>query len=178
MNKQQKQQVVTDLREQFQASPASFLVGYQGLAVADILKLKKGLRQQGATFRVAKMRLVKKAIDGIEGIDQLTPFCEAQLGVVFASKEPNAVAKALYDFAKEKEKLVLVAGCIENAFVDREEITVLATLPSREVLLAQLCATMQAPLAQFMYILQQLSERSELGDAEVAAPAEAVAATE
>lgn len=161
MNKQQKQDVVQSLREQFQASPASFLVGYQGLTVADFTKLKRNLRTQGATLKVAKMRLVKRAIDGVEGADTLSPFCENQLGVVFAAQEPNAVAKVLYDFAKEKEKLVIVAGCIDKAFVDKEEITVLATLPSREVLLAQLFATMQAPLSQFLYILQELSGKEE-----------------
>ncbi|MCL4380266.1 50S ribosomal protein L10 [Candidatus Dependentiae bacterium] len=161
MNKQQKQEFVLSLRQQFQASPASFLVGYKGLSVADMTTLKKALGKQGATLKVAKMRLVKKAVDGVEGVEQLSPFCENQLGVVFVGQEPNAVAKVLYDFAKEKEKLVIVAGCIERAFVDKEEIVILATLPSREVLLAQLCATLQAPLAQFIFIIQELSGREQ-----------------
>lgn len=170
MNKQQKELSVSEIRKGFEESSATFLVGYKGLSVAETEDLRKKLRKEGGRFMVAKMRLVKRAAHGLENTEKMDSFFKNQLGVVFANQDPLAVAKTLHQFSKEKASLDLIAGCLGKQFLDKQAIARVATLPSREVLLAQLCGTLNAPitnftvalkmiLTQFVQVTKQISEK-------------------
>lgn len=156
MNRQEKEQVVQALRQDFQESSASFLVNYRGLSVAQFQQLRKGVRAQNGNVRVAKARLMKLASDDIVGAQELSPFFHDQVAVVFVKGEAPAIAKVLKDFAKENEALDLVAGYLDSTLLDAQAINAIASLPSREQLLAQLCGTLQAPIAQFARVLHTL----------------------
>jgi large subunit ribosomal protein L10 len=154
MNRQQKELVVQLLRERFSHSPASFIVGYKGLTVNQLQQLRSALRTRGAALKVAKARLMKLAVGDLEDSQALTPYLKDQIGIVFVSdKSPTGVAKVLNDFAKDHEALRLVGGTIEGAFVDQSAIGRIASLPSKEVLLAQLCGTLQAPISRMVFVL-------------------------
>jgi large subunit ribosomal protein L10 len=172
MNRQQKSEVVELFKDSFSKNQASFLVGVQGLTVAQIQGLRKELRKQGGTLKVAKSRLMKLAVEQVAGSRDLLPFFKGQVGVVFVAKETPPVAKVLHDYAKTNQALKLVAGCMDERFIDSASIARLAQLPSREVLLAHLCGTLKAPITglvtvmngmtlQFLWVLKSIAEQKE-----------------
>lgn len=153
MNRQQKELVVQLLKENFTQSPASFVVGYKGLTVNEMQSLRKKLRAQGGNLKVTKARLMKIAASDIAGSDALKPYFKEQIGVVFATQEAPAVAKVLYDFAKDHSALQIIVGQFESQVLDAQTIGRIATLPSREQLLAQLCGTLMAPITRLAIVL-------------------------
>jgi large subunit ribosomal protein L10 len=172
MNRDQKAHVIETFKNDFQNSTASFVIGYKGLTVKQLQTLRKELRQQKGKFKVAKGRLIKRAVEGMEGISELSPYFKEQIGVVFALQEPPQVAKVLHDFAKKNEGLRLVAGFFDEHVVSSAAIEKIASLPSREVLLAQVCGTLEAPISnlarvlnmqllQLLFTLKQIQEKKQ-----------------
>lgn len=165
MNRQQKSEFVESLKKDFTASESAFLVSYKGLSVSQLESLRKDLRAQGARLQIAKMRLVKRAVEGLDS-QVLVPMLQEQLGLVFVAQESPSVAKVLSKFAKDNEALALMGGCLGARALDKDAVLSLAKLPSREQLLAQLCGTLQAPIAGFASVLsQQLSRLVNVVDA-------------
>ena len=152
MNRQQKESVVELFHKDFLANKGTFFVNYAGLSVGQMQQLRRQLREKGGALKIAKMRLVKRALSGVDGVDVLLSHCKNQLGVVFAydAAELSSVAKTLSEFAKKNEALGLVVGCVDAQLLDKMAISRIASLPSKEVLLAQLCGTLNAPLATFV----------------------------
>lgn len=158
MNRQQKESVVELFHKDFLANKGTFFVNYSGLTVDEMQQLRRQLRQKGGALKIAKMRLVKRALADIEGAEGLFSHCKNQLGVVFAfdAAEVSGIAKTLNDFSKKNEALGLVVGCVDAQLLDKAAITRIASLPSKEVLLAQLCGTLNAPLTSFVYGLNSV----------------------
>ena len=130
---------------------------YRGLDVDAVTKLRKQARQQGVQLRVLKNTLARRAMGG-------TPFSglsDKLVGplVYGFSLDPVAAAKVLSSFAKENDKLVVKAGAMPNYVMDEKGVKALATMPSREELLAKLMATMQAPIGQFVRTLNEVPSR-------------------
>ena len=159
MNRQQKEILIDSLKKGFAESEAAYVIGYSGLSVNSLQELRGKLRASGARLKVAKMRLFKRALGEGAMFEGFKPFLVEQRGIVFASKEPTSVAKVLYDFAKANEKLDIVLGYVDKEFLDQATVKYIATLPSREVLLAQVVGTMQAPIRQFVGVLNMLVVR-------------------
>jgi large subunit ribosomal protein L10 len=153
MNRQQKELVVELFHKDFLANKGTFFVNYSGLTVGQMQQLRRQLRAKGGALKVAKMRLVRRALADIEGAEGLLSYCKNQVGVVFAydAAELSGVAKTLSEFSKQNEALGLVAGCVDARLLDKTAITRIASLPSKEVLLAQLCGTLNAPLTSFVF---------------------------
>ena len=153
MNRQQKESVIELFHKDFSTSKGSFFVDYCGLTVVQMQQLRRQLREKGGALKIAKMRLVRRALKGVVGFDALSSYCKNQVGVVFAhdATEISGVAKALSDFAKENKALNLVVGCLDAQLLDKAGIIRIASLPSKEVLLAQVCGTLNAPLTSFVY---------------------------
>lgn len=159
MNRQQKEAVISSLKENFETSSASFVVGVNGLTVSQFETLKKDLRKEGGSLKVTKVRLMKRALDGASYAQDLEPFLKEQIALVFAKQEAPSVAKVLCGFAKDHEKFAIVAGCMEDAVIDSAAVKTIASLPSREVLLAQLAGTLNAPIVGFASVLHQMLAR-------------------
>jgi large subunit ribosomal protein L10 len=175
MNRQQKEAVVSDFKEMLTSANATFLVCYRGLKVKDILGLRRSLRENGGRLKVTKARLMKRAAEGIDGIDSFKKDFKDQIGLVFALEEASPVAKTLVDFSKDKEALKVISGFFESKMLTSEEVKFFASIPSREVLLAQLAGALRAPIAgfarqlnmlivQFLYALKQVAEKKESGE--------------
>src|SRR5690606_29740933 len=138
---------------------------YRGLDVASVTVLRKQARESGVYLRVLKNTLARRAVTG-------TPFeaLSAQLTgpLIYAiSSDPVAAAKVLSDFAKTNDKLVLKGGAMPNSLMNVEGVKALASLPSREELLAKLLGTMQAPVAQFVRTLNEVPTKFVRGLAAV-----------
>ncbi len=150
MNRQEKETVISVLKEDFAHSTGLFIVGYRGMTVAQMQNLRKKVRQNQGHLKVAKVRLVKRAIEGLPGSEDLAPLLREQVALVFAEKESPAIAKVINDFAKENEALKIVAGYIDAAVLPANAVSRIALLPSREILLAQLCGTLKAPMSRLV----------------------------
>ena len=156
MKLQEKKELVKAIQDSFNNAQASFLVGYQGLNVAQLSELRKKLREQEGAFKVAKLTLIRHAIDQVQNADVLSEYLQDQLALVFAQNESSAVAKVLSDFAKDNEQLEIVAGVMDSQLLSVESIINLAKLPSKEVLIAQLLGTLQAPARSLAYVLNMV----------------------
>jgi|SRR5450631_460703 large subunit ribosomal protein L10 len=130
---------------------------YRGLDVEAVTRLRKQARSQGVQLRVFKNTLARRAVTG-------TPFAglsDKLVGplVYGFSSDPVAAAKVLSVFAKDNDKLAIRAGAMANFVMDEKGVKALATMPSREELLARLMATMQAPIGQFVRTLNEVPAR-------------------
>lgn len=159
MNRSGKEVIVTSIKSDFSQSEAAFLVGVQGLTVEQFSKLRKELRDKDAHLQVAKVRLMKLALKDWSEIEQFRPYLCEQIGLVFAKREMTSVAKVLCDFSKNVEKLRIIAGSMNTSIFDAHAVQALASLPSREILLAQVARGLQAPTANFVGVLYQLLAR-------------------
>ena len=172
MNRQQKEDVVKQLKDDFSDSQALFVVDYRGLSVTQMQGLRKELREKGGSLKVAKIRLMKRAAADQNSAELLIPYLKDQLALVFSKEEAPAVAKVLYDFSKDNEQLRLIAGTLDSELLTQEQITTIAQLPSREILLARVLGSLEAPTAQLILglnapmaelitVLQKMSEKKE-----------------
>lgn len=149
---------------------------YRGMNVESVTRLRRQARAQGVLLRVLKNTLARRAVHG-------TPFAglsDKLVGplVYGIGSDPVAVAKVLSVFARDNDKLVIKAGAMANFVMDDVGVKTLATMPSREELLAKLMATMQAPIGQFVRTLNEVPARmvrtvAALRDARAAAEAAA-----
>lgn len=156
MNRQEKESVVKNLQESFVNSQASFVVGYQGMTVHQMQTLRNQLREKGAKMQVAKARLMKRAVEGLEDAAEVRPFFKDQIALVFAKNESPAVAKVLYEFSKKNGALKLIIGRMDSHILDAQTVGRIASLPSREVLLGQVCGTLNAPIQGLASVLNTL----------------------
>jgi large subunit ribosomal protein L10 len=172
MNRQEKQAVITEMRTGFSDSQASFLVGVQGLTVNRVQKFRRLVRNEGGEVNVVKNTLLRVAVDGLAGVQNLAPHFEQQIAVVFAFKEPTAIARVIHATAQEDEQFKIVAGYLEGSVMNVDKIEYLATLPGRDQLVAKVCGGLKAPIAnhtivlkkilmQFMWVIKQASEKAQ-----------------
>jgi large subunit ribosomal protein L10 len=145
MARPEKVQAVTDIREGLEGAEAVFLTEYRGLSVQAVQDLRRALRASGAEYRVVKMTLAKLAA-GDAGIDGLDEYLAGPTALAFANSDPVATAKALKDFSKDHEVFVLKAGYLSGNILSPEEVSRLAEIEPREVLLAMIAGAAKAPL--------------------------------
>lgn len=154
---EQKKAVVAEVSAQVAKAQAIVVAEYRGLEVGNMTVLRREARKSGVFLRVLKNSLVRRAVVG-------TPFeklSEQLTGPLIygISSDPVATAKVLNEFARTNDKLVIKAGAMPNAVITAKEVIALATLPSRDELLAKLLGTMQAPIAQFARTLNEIPSR-------------------
>ena len=152
MDKTQKAEVVEDLSQVFRGAGVVVVSSYTGLTVAEMTALRGRMREAGATLRVAKNSLAKRALDGVafQGIDQLLKGPT----VLGWSNDPVAAPKVLSKYAKENEKLVILGGALGASILDAEGVKALAELPSLDQLRAKLLGMIQTPATRIAGVLQ------------------------
>ena len=140
-----KVQAVADIREKLEGAEAVFLTEYRGLTVSAVQELRKSVRDSGGDYKVVKMTLTKLAAEeaGIEGMDE---YLSGPTALAFAQSDPVATAKALKDFSKTHDVFVLKAGFFSGDILSPEEVSRLADIQPREVLLAMIAGAAKAPL--------------------------------
>lgn len=157
LNLEDKKAVVAEISEKLASAQAVVLAEYRGVTVTDMTALRKKARESGVYLRVLKNTLVRRAVEG-------TPFAglaDQMVGPLAygMSTDPVAAAKVLNDFAKANDKFVIKAGAMPNVVMSAQDVAALATMPSREELLAKLMGTMQAPIAQFVRTLNEVPSK-------------------
>ena len=151
--------VVDEVQTKLDEADGALLTEYRGLNVPELAELRKALRDAGGEYKIYKNTLVRIAAANA-GIDIADDMLTGPTAIAFvnggadgAPGDAAAVAKALKDFAKGNDKLVLKGGVLDGALVSADDIKALAELPSREVLLSQIAGLLQAPLAEFVNLL-------------------------
>lgn len=146
MARNPKSTAVEEIAEEFRSSSAAVLTEYRGLTVAQLKSLRRSLAGN-ATYAVVKNTLTKIAAKdaGVEGLDSLLAGPSA---IAFVKGDPVETAKGIRDFAKANPKLVIKGGYLEGRVLSAADVTKLADLESREVLLAKLAGAMSASLQQ------------------------------
>lgn len=152
MKKDNKEQLVAELAEKLEASKAAFLADYRGLNVEQVNQLRTQLRGVGIEYRVAKNTLLKLAARGT-GAECLSGFLEGPTAIAIATGDPVAPAKILSDFARANAKFALKGGALGGKALTAADIQALADLPSREVLLAKMLGSINAPVSNFVGVL-------------------------
>ena len=181
MPTQAKAAVIEEITERFQQSRAAVLTEYRGLTVAQLTQLRRSLGA-GSSYAVVKNTLTKRAAESV-GHPDLAPLLNGPTAIAFIEGDPVEAAKAIRDFARAHPLLVVKGGVVEGRTVDATEVTRLADVENREVLLAKLAGAMkgnltkaaglfQAPLSQVARLAAALQEKKSEG-----APPEAAADT-
>lgn len=146
MAKPTKVSAVAEIAEYFRGSNAAVLTEYRGLSVAQMKELRRSLGA-GVTYAVVKNTLTKIAARdaGVEGLDSLL---EGPSAIAFVSGDAVDAAKGIRDFAKSNPALVIKGGIMDGTVLTAAEITKIANLESREVLLSKLAGAMKAKQSQ------------------------------
>ncbi len=152
MERGMKEQHVESLRKQLEGVKSAFLFGYRGLTVNQVTDLRARIRKTSSTYKVLKNRLASRALE-FTPLAPLREHLKGPLALTFHPEEPVALAKVLNDFAKENPQLEFKAGLMDGKVLAAADLLALATLPSREVLIAQLLGQMTSPLASFQRVL-------------------------
>ena len=146
MKKSEKHEMVGWLKEQLEEAPSAVIADYRGLSVAQITDLRNRCREGGVLIKVVKNTLLSIAVDGTTK-EGLRDFLEGPTALAWHESDPGAPAKILKDFASEKgnEDLEIKGGVASGKVLSAEEVkSVLATMPSREELLAQMAQMMNS----------------------------------
>jgi large subunit ribosomal protein L10 len=175
-----KTEAVADIADRFRSSSAALVTEYRGLSMTQLTELRRALGA-GNSYRIAKNTLVKLAARdaGVQGLDELFV---GPTAIAFVKGEPVEAAKALRDFAKENKALVVKGGYLDGRTLSVDEVTKIADLDSREVLLSKLAGALKgnlskaaglfaAPASQVARLAAALQEKraAEAGGAEPAA---------
>jgi large subunit ribosomal protein L10 len=157
LNLQEKQAVVAEVSAQVAQAQTIVVAEYRGIPVADITSLRANARKNGVYLHVLKNTLARRAVQG-------TPFevlADKMVGPLVYSMSADAVAaaKVVHEFAKTNDKLVIKGGAYNGKALDAAAVAALASVPSKEVLLAQLLGVMKSPITSMAIVLKALSEQ-------------------
>jgi large subunit ribosomal protein L10 len=154
LTREDKTELLQVYEQGLAAAPHAFVLGYQGIKVPQVTALREKIRQSGGEYVVVKNTIALRAIDG-NALSQLKEHFVGPTAVAFGN-DPVALAKALTDFAKDTPVLQFKGGLVEGRAVPAAQIKDIASLPSREELIAKLLFLMQSPITRFVRVLAAL----------------------
>lgn len=154
----EKAEKVTSVHEKLKAAKMAIVTDFRGLTVAQMTDLRREIREAAGEYKIIKNTLVRRALKDTE-YGPLEPLLEGPNGWVFGYDDPITLSKALVKFATSNEKLQIKGGVFEGEFMDPAKVKVLAQMPSRPELQAQLLALMQAPATQLVRLIQEPGAR-------------------
>ncbi len=148
----EKKALVETLHKDFQQAAVVVLTDYKGLNVEEVNSLRRKLKEVGVEYRVIKNTLLKRAAEGTD-IEVVSDFFVGPTSIALGYEDPVLPAKVLSDFAKDNDKLEIKAGVLNGSLLTSEQITALAKLPSREVLLSQFLSVLNGVPTSFVRVL-------------------------
>lgn len=155
MPKEEKIERVRGLREDIEGARGLLLTGYRGLTVGEMSDLRGSLRQAEAEYKVVKNTLFELAAKDLLDPD-IVRFLEGPTAVAFMHGDAIAPARALVNFMRDHKALSIKGGLVEGHIYDASQIQALSTVPSRDVLIAQLMSAVQSPVTGLVGTLQGL----------------------
>jgi large subunit ribosomal protein L10 len=162
MARPEKVAVVEEIREKLVASDAAVLTEYRGLKVGELAELRSALRPAGAEFKIFKNTLARRAAEEA-GLNDLVPLLLGPTAIAFVTGDAVTAAKALRDFAKAHEDLIVKGGLLGDRTMTAGDLDALADVPPREVLLARLAGGFQAPMVKAAGLFQAFTRNFAYG---------------
>lgn len=157
INKAKKKEIVEKLEKSFSHAKSMVFLGVKGIKVNDQNKLRKTLREQGVGYTIAKKTLVGRALDASK-IGGAKPDFGAELSVAF-SEDNLASHREIADFQKKnKDNVKIIGGVFEGMYIDTAKVLSLASIPPREMLLAQFVNLINSPIQRFVVALSEISK--------------------
>lgn len=153
MNREEKKELISELKDVFAESELVVVTHYVGITVAEVSELRKKIREAGASFRVTKNRITRLALEGTD----YAPLADMLTGptAIAASKDPVAAAKAVVEFAKKNNKLVVLGAVMNGQMLSAAEVKALAELPSLDEMRSKLIALIQTPATRIARIASE-----------------------
>jgi len=167
LNRSEKEAVITEVTDLAAKAQTLVIAEYRGITVADMTQLRANARSQGVTLSVLKNTLARRAVAG-SAFDVVADQMSGPLIYGF-SEDAVAAAKVVADFAKTNDKLVIRAGVFGGKALDIDGVKQLASIPSKEVLLAQLCGLLMSPISRTAVVLGALASQKSAGEPVAAA---------
>jgi len=175
MPRPEKTAVVEEIRTKLSEADAAVLTEYRGLSVGALAQLRGSLRPADTEYKVFKITLARRAVEAA-GLDDLLPMLEGPVAFAFVRGDAVLAAKALKDFGRANPELIVKGGLMGPRLLTAGDVDALADVPPRDVLLAQIAGTFQAPLTKaaglfqaftrnFAYAMAAYSEKKAGGDA-------------
>jgi large subunit ribosomal protein L10 len=153
-----KKPIIEEIQSSIKDAKSVVVVDYRGLTVEQDTRLRKTLRENNITYKVYKNTMINFAIQGTE-FEALAPYLEGPTAIAISTEDATAPARALCKFAKEAPKLEVKAGIVEGTAYDAAGITQIASVPSKEELLAKLLGSMKSPISNLARVLNQIAEQ-------------------
>lgn len=154
MTRAQKAEQITAISERLGRAKAAFLVDFKGMNVEEVTSLRKKLRPSESEMKVVRNTLAKRALKDYPALETaLATSFKGTNAIVFAYGDASASAKALTEFGKQVEELVIKTGVMDGKALNEAGIKYLATLPSKPELQAKLLGTLQAPMGKLLRVM-------------------------
>lgn len=148
----QNTEMLANIKADLENAKAMWVVDYRGLTVKEIQQLRRSIREAGASMKVYKNTIMHIALAEMDG-PNMDEILAGPSAFVIADEDPVASAKAIKTFAASNENLVIKGGMMDGAYVDADQVKAIASLPSREELIAKLLGTINNPLVQTVRVL-------------------------
>lgn len=158
--RKEKEAVVEEIKTKIQAAKSVVLVDYKGLTVAQDTELRCNFRKAGVEYKVYKNRLAKIAFN-VLGFTQFDEALEGPTAIAFSMNDSVSAAKISAEANKKYNKLQTKCGLVDGEFNDADALKIIASLPSREVLIAKMLGSMLAPVSKLAYVLNAIAEKQE-----------------
>lgn len=157
-----KQPIVDTIKDQIQDAQGVVLVDYRGITVEQDTALRKQMRESDVVYKVYKNTMIKRAIAGTE-FEPLSAELEGPTAIAISKTDATAPARILAKFVTDNKlkTLTLKSGVVEGKYYDKDGIKVIATIPSRDELLAKFLGSIQSPIANFARVIKQIAESKE-----------------
>lgn len=147
MNRNEKSEIISEIKELLESSSAIYLTDYSGINVEDISNIRNQFRDEGVRYKVFKNTLVKRALDEAGKYEKIADHLIGMTGFAFASTNPLAPAKIINKYFGDKEKLALKACYVEGDYFEGSQLKTLATLPTKNELIASILGSINAPVS-------------------------------
>ena len=157
LTKNQKQEVLSELKDLLKDAQTLVFVNFKGLTVAETNALRRALREAGVGYKVAKKTLLGRVLDE-KGLKGEAPDMSGEVAIAY-STDVLAAAREVFAFSKGKARPTIVGGIFEGEYADATRILSLATIPSREVLLSQIAYLLKSPIQRLAIAVAAVSEK-------------------
>lgn len=151
----EKIKVVEDITAEFKKAGSVFVADYAGLKVGDMTELRRQLRNAGVSMHVVKNTLLRRAANDV-GLGEINPYFKGPTAVAFGPADPVQAAKIFHEFYSRLEKPTIRQFVVEKRTYRPSDLKTIASLPPREVILAQLLGAIQGPIAGFVGTLDAI----------------------
>ncbi len=145
MKKEEKGEIIEQIKELVDKSSCMFLVDYRGVNVADINKLRSDFRKEGITYKVFKNTLFKKVIEQKGGFEKFNSQLVGMIGVAFTGENFVSAAKTIKKYYDEKQKLAFKGCYIDSTFYGPDQLNTIASMPTKEEILGGIVGSIAAP---------------------------------